>query len=155
LAKLLARTVTGLAGGAREGTRFAVHLCLGDMNNRAFGTMTDVDPMVRLANAILGGWPSGRPLDLLHAPFAAADRPAPTDTAFYRPLEQLELPADVRFAAGFAHESQTLSDQRRVRAIIDGHLGRPVVIASACGLGRRSEAAGRAVLERTAELCQD
>jgi hypothetical protein len=153
LAKLLAKTITGLAAAAAAGTRFGVHLCLGDMNNRAFGTMTDVSPMVLLANAVLRGWPEGRPLEVLHAPFAAADRPATTDAAFYAPLAGLALPADVRFAAGFAHESQSLADQMLIRSIIDDLTQREVAIAAACGLGRRSEADGRAVLERTAELC--
>jgi hypothetical protein len=155
LAKMLARTVTGLAAGTAEGTRFAVHLCLGDMNNRAFGTMTDVGPLVLLSNAIVSTWPAGRPLELVHAPFAAADQPATTDRAFYGPLRELRLPNRVRFAAGFAHEAQTLADQRTIRSIIEDQLGRQVAIASACGLGRRTEAAGRAVLERTAELCAD
>jgi hypothetical protein len=153
LAKLLARGVCALAAGTAEGTRFAVHLCLGDMNNRAFGTMTDVSPLVHLANAVLASWPMGRPLEVLHAPFAAADTPATTDPTFYAPLADLRLPAGVRFAAGFAHESQPLPDQRRIRTIIDDRIGREVMIASACGLGRRTEPAARAVLERTAELC--
>jgi hypothetical protein len=153
LAKLLARRVTGLAAAAAEGTRFGVHLCLGDMNNRAFGTMSDVEPLVLLANAIVRGWPEGRTLDILHAPFAAADQPATTDLAFYEPLKDLALPAGVRFAAGFAHESQSLADQLTIRSIIDEALNREVTISAACGLGRRSEAAGRAVLERNAELC--
>jgi hypothetical protein len=70
-------------------------------------------------------------------------------------LQRLILPTAVRFAAGFAHESQTLPDQEQIRTIIEDHLQRRVAIASACGLGRRSETAGRAVLERTAELCED
>jgi hypothetical protein len=155
LARLLARSVTGLAAAAPEGTRFAVHLCLGDMNNRAFGTMSDVGPLVLLANAITRTWPAGRPLTLVHAPFAAADHPATTDPAFYEPLRELKLPVTARFAAGFAHESQTLSEQRAIRTLVEDLLGREVVISAACGLGRRTEAAGRAVLERTAELCED
>ncbi len=123
------------------------------MNNRAFGTMTDVSPLVLLANAVTRGWPDGRRLDLLHAPFAAADQPATTDPAFYAPLQDLNLPAGVEFAAGFAHESQPLTDQLAIRTIIDDQLHREVMISAACGLGRRSEADGRAVLERTAELC--
>ena len=154
LARLLARTVTGLAAGTAEGTRFAVHLCLGDMNNRAFGTMDDVKPLVLLANAILRSWPAGRPLDVLHAPFAAADQPATLQPAFYQPLDELRLTPEVRFAAGFAHEAQTFDEQRRIRSIIEDRLDRHVMISSACGLGRRSEATGRAVLERTAELCE-
>ena len=153
LAKALARSVIGLAAATPEGTRFGVHLCLGDMNNRAFGTMTDVTPLVLLANAIVKNWPQGRPLDLLHAPFAAADHPATADPAFYAPLKDLQIPAGTRFAAGFAHEKQSLADQRRIRSMIDDHLSRAVVIAAACGLGRRSDADGRAVLTRTAELC--
>ena len=123
------------------------------MNNRAFGTMTDVRPLVLLANEILRGWPTDRPLDILHAPFAAADQPATTDPAFYSPLADLALPEGVRFAAGFAHESQSLGDQLVIRAIIDDLLHREVTISAACGMGRRTESAGRAVLERTAELC--
>lgn len=153
LAKLLARGIAALASGTAEGTRFAVHLCLGDMNNRAFGTMTDVTPLVLLANAVLAAWPAGRPLEVLHAPFAAADSPATTDEAFYRPLRSLALPATVRFAAGFAHESQPVADQRGIRTIIEDHLHREVVISAACGLGRRTDDAARAVLDRTAELC--
>jgi hypothetical protein len=155
LARLLAKSVTGLAAAAPEGTQFAVHLCLGDMNNRAFGTMSDVGPLVLLSNAITRTWPVGRPLVLVHAPFAAADHPATTNPDFYAPLRKLELPPTTRFAAGFAHESQTLNDQRTIRTIIDDLLAREVVISSACGMGRRTEAAGRAVLERTAELCND
>lgn len=153
LAKLLGRGVSALAAGTAEGTRFAVHLCLGDMNNRAFGTMTDVSPLVLLANAVLATWPAGRPLQILHAPFAAAGSPAATDRAFYAPLAGLHLPAGVRFAAGFAHEAQALTDQRQIRTVIEDLLGREVVISAACGLGRRTEPAARAVLERTAELC--
>ena len=153
LASVLARTVTGLAAAAPVGTRFGVHLCLGDMNNRAFGTMTDVSPLVLLANAITSEWPEGRRLDVLHAPFAAADQPATTDPAFYTPLTKLRVPPATRFAAGFAHEAQPLAQQLAIRSIIEDHLHREVAMAAACGLGRRTEDAARAVLDRTAELC--
>ncbi len=92
MARLLAKSITGLAAATPVGTRFGVHLCLGDMNNRPFGTMTDVSPLVLLASAILRGWPDDRPLDILHAPFAAADQPATTDPAFYAPLARPRRP---------------------------------------------------------------
>ncbi len=153
LAKVLARPIIGLAAASAPGTRFGVHLCLGDMNNRAFGRMTDTTPLVLLANAVMSNWPEGRPLDILHAPLAAADMPATTDRIFYEPLRDLRLPIGTRFAAGFAHESQSLADQLTIRAIVEDHIQREAVMSAACGLGRRSEEAGRAVLERTAELC--
>jgi hypothetical protein len=153
LARALARPTLGLAAASPAGTRFGVHLCLGDMNNRAFGRMGDTTPLVLLANALTAGWPEGRTLDVLHAPLAAADVPAPTERAFYEPLARLRVPASTRFAAGFAHESQSLGDQLEIRSIVEGHLGREVAVSAACGLGRRSEEAGRRVLERTAELC--
>jgi hypothetical protein len=153
LAKVLARPTIGLAAGSAPGTRFAVHLCLGDMNNKAFGTMSDVSPLTLLSNAIVAGWPADRPLDLIHAPFAAADHPATTDPSFYEPLQDLVVPVGTRFAAGFAHESQSIDDQRSIRGLIEGHLGGEVTIAAACGLGRRTPEDGRAVLERMADLC--
>jgi hypothetical protein len=153
LARVLAKPIATLASAAPAGTRFAVHLCVGDMNNRPFETMADVGPLVLLANAVLRRWPQDRPLDVLHAPFAAADQPAPTDPVFYAALDRLALPTSTRFAAGFAHESQTLEDQLVVRSLIEDRLGRPAMMSAACGMGRRSEDAGRALLERTAELC--
>ena len=79
--------------------------------------------------------------------------PATTDPSFYEPLRGLEIGPSMRFAAGFAHESQAFADQLAIRSIIEDRLHREVVIAAACGLGRRDEAAARAVLNRTAELC--
>ena len=106
-AELARPAITGLAAAAPVGSQFGVHLCLGDMNNRALGSMKDVGPLVALSNAIVAGWPDGRPLVFMHAPFSAADHPAPTDPAFYAPLADLTVPPGVRFSAGFAHEAQS------------------------------------------------
>lgn len=152
LAAVLARGITAVATGAPAGARFGVHLCLGDMNHKAFGHMTDVAPLVHLANAIVSRWPSGRPLEFVHAPFAGADVPPSTDPAFYAPLSRLRLPSRTRFAAGFAHEKQGLPEQRRIRDLIDGHVGSAVDVAAACGLGRRTRPDAEANLRRVAEL---
>lgn len=63
MAAFLARGLVALAAESPEGARFGVHLCLGDMNHRALGRMSDVSPLVHLANAIAAKWPAGRPLD--------------------------------------------------------------------------------------------
>ncbi len=152
LAARLAAGLTRLATAAPTGSVFGLHLCLGDMNNKAFGTMTDVAPLVALSNAIVAGWPTRQRLAYVHAPFAAADQPPTTDPGFYAPLDGLRLPDETTFVAGFAHEAQALSEQLTVRRLIEDRLGQPVDVSAACGLGRRTPAAGRAVLERTAEL---
>jgi hypothetical protein len=153
-ARLAARATVGLAAAAPAGAGFGIHLCVGDMNNRALGSMRDVGPLVALANAIVAGWPPDKRLDFIHAPFSAANNPAPVDPEFYAPLERLRIPESTRFVAGFAHEAQSLDDQHRVRDLVDAGVGREVDVSSACGLGRRSAEDGRAVLERTAELCR-
>jgi len=152
-ARLFGRWLARVAAASPEGARFGVHLCLGDMNHRAFGRMKDVGPLVSLTQAIVAAWPAGRPLEYVHAPFAAADDPPPTDKSFYSPLAALKLPSETRFIAGFAHEDQGLEDQRRVLAMVEKLLGRQVDIASSCGLGRRDAEAARRTLQRTAELC--
>lgn len=153
LVRSLGRGVTRLAAAAPAGTRFAVHLCVGDQDHRALVVPDDVGPLVALANEIVRQWPAHNPLVLLHAPFAAGERPASTDPAFLAPLRGLTLPQDVQFAAGFAHEDQDLTAQVGIRDRTEDLLQREVTIAAACGLGRRSEPAGTAVLTRMAELC--
>jgi hypothetical protein len=135
MAGLLHRTVAG----APEGAHFGAHLCLGDMNHKALGEMTDARPLVLLANALATGFPSGRTLDYIHAPFAAADKPGSFDESWYEPLEDLELAADVRFVAGFIHESIPTDDHRRLLQIIERFSRREVDVAAACGLGRRPD----------------
>ncbi len=48
---VLAGRIAALAQGAPEGAWFGLHLCLGDINHRALGKITDASPLVLLANA--------------------------------------------------------------------------------------------------------
>jgi len=155
MARYMAGIVTKLAASAPAGSRFGVHLCLGDMNHRALMGMRDTTPVVRLANAIAKRWPDGRSLEFMHAPFAAAVEPPSTDETWYRPLERLRLAPSTRFIAGFAHEGQDLEVQREILATIEAAVGEPVDLATSCGLGRRDPEAARAAIRRTAELAGD
>lgn len=155
MAAYLGRGVARLAREAPSGARFGVHLCLGDMNHRALANLSGATPVVLLANAIVKAWPVGRPLEFIHAPFAAAQVVPRTEAAWYAPLKQLRLPSQTRFVAGFAHEDQDLVEQRRIRAEIERNVGHEVDVATSCGLGRRSRAAAVAALERTGELTGD
>ena len=152
VARLLARGVARLARQAPEGARFGLHLCLGDMNHRALGRMADTGPLVTLAGAIAAAWPAGRALEYVHAPFAAAEEPPPTDPAWYAPLRRLRLPAGTRFVAGLAHEDQDLATQRRLLELIDGLVGGRSGVSTSCGLGRRTPDAAARALHRISEL---
>ncbi len=155
MASFLARGVARLAREAPDGARFGIHLCLGDMNHRALGNMTDATPAVLLANAIVKAWPAGRHLEYVHAPFAAAQAVPRTDPAWYAPLRRLKLPRATRFVAGFVHEDQDLEEQRQLRGLIERNAGREVDVSTSCGLGRRTRPAAEAALERTAALSAD
>jgi hypothetical protein len=137
VAAQMAGHIGSVAAGAPEGTRFGIHLCVGDFRHEAYGKMRDVRPLVLLANAIARGWPKDRPLDYIHAPFAAAAEPPIPDKKFYTPLSDLDLPDDTRFVAGFIHESLDLEAHRELLKRIESLTGREVDIAAACGLGRR------------------
>lgn len=155
MARFLSGGITRLAADSPAGARFGVHLCLGDMNHRALGRMRDVGPLVQLSNAIVAGWPAGRPLEFVHAPLAAAIEPPPNRRAFYQPLTDLRLPAGTAFIAGFAHEDQPLPAQVALRDHLDQLVGRPVAVATACGLGRRDPGPALAAMDRTAALCAE
>jgi hypothetical protein len=154
-ATLLARRIIALAQGAPAGSRFGVHLCLGDMNHRPLGRAATAAPLVALANAVAGRWPADRPLHFVHLPLAAADDPPSLDPAYYAPLAGLRLGPEVRFIAGFAHEGQDVADQFRIRRLIEDAVGYPVDISTSCGLGRRQPAAGLAALDRIKLLLAD
>lgn len=147
MARFLARGITRLARLSPSGARFGVHLCVGDLGNKALGRLgTDVRPMVLLANAIARQWPAGRKLEYLHAPFAAGDEPAPTDPIFYQPLRAMRLDPAVRFVAGFVHETAEPAELEQILATVESALDRRVDVASACGLGRRAPADGETAM---------
>jgi hypothetical protein len=137
VAAQMAGTLIDVAGRAPQGTRFGMHLCLGDFHHTAYGKMRDARPLVLLANAIAAGWPADRVLEFVHAPFAAAKEPPIADESFYAPLRELDLPPDTRFIAGFLHESLDTDAHRALLARIEELAGREVDVAAACGLGRR------------------
>jgi hypothetical protein len=154
VAGFLAGGVARLVRGAPEGSRWGMHLCLGDMNHRSMGRLDDVGRIVALSNAIVDRWPAGRHLDFMHLPLAAAVEPPPAELGFYAPLARLRLPDDTRFVAGFVHEARTLTEQRALLAELERLTGRTADVGCSCGLGRRDREAAMATIERTAELCE-
>jgi len=136
MARLIAGLVLRQVARAPRGSRFGVHLCLGDLGHRALRQLNTADPVVRLANAIARRWPTGRRLEYLHLPMSGGDLPPTTDAAFYAPLRGLRVGADV--VAGIAHEGQDRTAQLAVRTLVERATGTTVDIATSCGLGRRT-----------------
>jgi hypothetical protein len=139
LATQLAGPTLAVTQAAPDGTRFGLHLCLGDCYHEPYATIVDVAPWVLMANAVFRGWPARRTLEYLHAPFAGAADPPPDDVNFYAPMAELELPEDVRFVAGFIHEDASSERNDEILGLIEVLLRREVDVAATCGLGRRTD----------------
>jgi len=140
-ARQIAAMTVQLPAAVPEGTRFGVHLCLGDLNHKSLANMRDITPAVLVANELAAAWPPGRTLEFVHVPFAAAEEPPTFDPGFYEPLSQLDIPESVRFVAGCIHESLSSDAQVDLLRLIESHLGREADVAAACGLGRRPDVA--------------
>ncbi len=151
-ARWMAGRILRLVERSPHGTRWGFHLCVGDMNNEAFSRLDDATTLVQLANALVRRFPSGRKLEFVHFPLAHGSEPPVRDRAFYEPLADLAVPADVRVIAGYAHEAQSLEEQQEVRSIIEGLVRRPVDVAASCGLGRRDLDAAQANLRQSKSL---
>jgi hypothetical protein len=152
LANYMARLVTRQAAQAPAGTRFGIHLCLGDLGHQARTQLPSADPLVRLAAALVRQWPQGRPLEFVHFPLSGGEAPPTTDPAFYAPLRDLNRDDLPQLIAGLAHENQPLADQLTIRGVVERQVGRPVDIATACGLGRRTPQQATEAVDRMREL---
>ncbi|WP_338765560.1 hypothetical protein V7968_40915 [Nocardia vulneris] len=151
----LSKRIAALAAAAPAGTRFGVHMCVGSLHNKSRATLRDARPIVYFANCLARQWPSDRPLEFIHAPFAAGDKPPSTESTFYAPLADLELRAGTHFYAGLVHDIPTEAAQLQTLRQIEHALGRPVDgVATACGLGRRTRPVADTLMARAARLAE-
>lgn len=97
---------------------------------------------------------SGRSLEYVHLPFAAAENPG-THESFYGSLDELEISASLRLRAGLVHERLGLDELRHQLALIESHAGREVDVAATCGLGRReTPEEARDAMDKTVALIE-
>lgn len=154
VARMMLSGVRALAASAPAGTRFGVHLCLGDLNHTAAKHLRDTAPLAAACRALQQMWPEGRSLEYVHLPLAAGEHPPSLQPRFYRPLASLAetIPPDVAIIAGLAHERQDLADQETVLRLVESTLRRTVSISHACGLGRRDPDTAERALHRAVSL---
>jgi hypothetical protein len=148
------RTVLDLVKQIRPEAPFGIHLCFGDLNNEALISAPSLDKMVHFTNQLIAGWPSTHELNYVHVPLAEASDPPPVDPAWYAPLADMNLPADVRFVAGFVHDKRSVEEHHQILEILDQLRPEGVDVSSSCGLGRRDRATALALLEMTEQLTQ-
>ncbi|MBN6058297.1 hypothetical protein JYK22_40630, partial [Nonomuraea sp. RK-328] len=150
----LARRLVDLVARSPEGSRFGIHLCVGDLGNKARTQPATRRISVELANAVTENWPAGRHLDFVHDPIAAGSWVPSLDESSYADLRDLRLASGTRYIAGMVHEGQSLEDQRAVLEMVRKHLPetQSLGIATACGLGRRSREAANDIVERMVRL---
>lgn len=124
------------------------HLCDGDLDHKNITTPTSAKEMVMFLNPLADELEHrGLPTPPVHLPFAYGDHAPSTDSAFYKPLEQLA--AVWRIYAGVVDENDPKASRIALH-LVEEHSGRAAeAVACACGLGRREEAAATKAVEAT------
>lgn len=146
------RTVHSLVKQIRPEAPFGIHLCFGDLNNKALINAPSLEKMVHFTNQLIAGWPSTHELNYVHVPLAEANEPPPIDASWYAPLAKMNLPANVRFVAGFVHDKRSMEEHQQILGILEALRPGPIDISSSCGLGRRDRATAAMLLDTTREL---
>jgi hypothetical protein len=132
--------------------KVGIHLCLGDLNNEALTRAKTLNTMVTFSNKLIAAWPQANPPLYCHYPLAEAADPPHLEAAYYAPLQNIKLPPDTDFVAGFVHEKLNADQGRQILKAIEDVRGKPVGIACSCGMGRRTTPIADTLLEKMKEV---
>ncbi|WP_410646297.1 hypothetical protein [Amycolatopsis sp. cmx-4-54] len=138
----LARQVAETISVAKD-AHWILHLCYGDLEHRALFEPADLDAAVLFVNALADVLTErGVSVPRVHLPVAHGSAAPSTDPDFFAALRELRRGIDV--IAGVVAEEHP-DETRTALALMTDALGGPVTaIGAACGLGRRTIAAGGA-----------
>jgi hypothetical protein len=137
IAARLTQRVGAFIDATPTGSRWIVHLCVGDPHGKPLIELSDASPLVILANAISTVWPhQTHTLDAIHFPFASGTMPAQTNSPFYEPLAGLALPELTHCSAGLVTLSVSEAYQRQALNMIEDISNRSWGISTPCGMGR-------------------
>ena len=125
-AKRFAREILKVVEAAPSGSRYGLHLCLGDLNNESMGRPVDAGPLVALANALMAAWPAGSDSRIPACPACPRVRNPDDGPGLLRTVVELWLPDHVRFIGGFIHERSTIKNLIQIRDQIEFNLGRQI-----------------------------
>jgi hypothetical protein len=150
--KIAVNSLLGLIDKLDPCLPLGLHLCWGDLKNKACTHVKSLEKLVYFSNRLLQNWQSSHHLDYIHFPLAAGDIPPVLDESFYKPLKYVHMPEDVRFVAGFIHEKRSFDELKKILQIVEFVRGRTVDIACSCGLGRRDPEVAMHLLQLTHQL---
>jgi len=146
LVNLSLRTILGLVKEIEPKVPFGIHICFGDLNNEALTKAGTLDKMVHFSNKLVSKWPETHQLDYLHY------HPPPISENYYKVLQNINLPKNVRFIAGFIHDKRSDAEHKQILKMIENIRGHQVDIACSCGLGRQTPEVARSLLQRSHNL---
>lgn len=130
----------GRLGSAVPGTvDLGYHLCYGSPRDEHLVMPRDMGILVEISNGIADG--VNRRVDFIHMP-VPQDR---TDREYFRPLQELRMPAKTELILGLIHHDDRAGDRARIdaaRALVDSF-----GVASECGWGRTDPARVPGLLE--------
>ncbi|QWF85864.1 hypothetical protein HUW46_09344 [Amycolatopsis sp. CA-230715] len=138
----LVRQVSGVLGAAPYAD-WVLHLCYGDLEHTPLFEPTDLTAATMFLNALSDQLADrGQRMPTVHLPLTHGDAAPPVDPLFYAHLRRLRR--GIPIIAGLVAEEHPHQTSVASELLV-GALGVPVeAISAACGLGRRSETAGKA-----------
>ncbi|MEU7768143.1 hypothetical protein AB0B25_23910 [Nocardia sp. NPDC049190] len=136
-----------LGAAVPESVELGYHLCYGDFGHRHFVEPADTGRLAAVANRIVTGL--GRRVDWVHMPVPRSR----TDADYFKPLADLDLPADTDLYLGLVHATDGRDGGlRRIEA------ARTAIaefgIATECGMGRRPAEQIPGLFDLHAELAE-
>ena len=134
----LVRQILQLVEQCDAGIKFGIHLCWGDLAWGSSIVPDSAEPLIIMGNAISVNWPAKKELIYIHLPFVVGLQPLPLSREYYEPVQNINLPGETQFFAGFIDERMSVDELIQVRDYIESFRGGEVGISSTCGLGRRS-----------------
>ena len=141
-----AARVAFLCGLVKNGAECGIHLCYGDPGHQHIIEPESPGTSVNFANAICAASP--RPIDFIHMPVPRGR----TDDEYFKPLENLNLPAETRLILGLVHHTDGVEGSQRRMATADRYV-QEYDIATECGFGRRDPTTVTDLLKIHSKLC--
>jgi hypothetical protein len=141
-----ARRLADLCGRIKDEVECGIHLCYGDPGHQHIVEPVSLATSVAFANAICTASP--RRIDFMHMPVPRGR----ADDDYFKPLEELKLPAETQLILGLVHYTDGIEGGRNRMAVADKYVS-DYDIATECGFGRRDPATIPDLLRIHKDLC--